>query len=209
MKKEIVEDAIIVKEKTASSSKNKKIDYNVFSNYISIARGLDLSSMDKILVTGMLANPNDAIQMLARVFSVDRDDGEIYLFGGGNNYSLRNVLTEGHGKAADMIEEMMAGAVMTDNGIALSVEGAKPHLPAVDIDVDVIGPTQSDKVNLKLHRATEVYKGFMGGTMASTKQTQTETPFKVATGYAKKLEALKGSQRQTQEQTQTNPKVGV
>ncbi len=57
----------------------------VISNYESVSRGLDLSNLDTIIATGAMNKGRELIQMLSRIFSVDKHEGNVYMFHGGGD----------------------------------------------------------------------------------------------------------------------------
>lgn len=69
---------------------NSNEDGNVFqtvviSNYESASRGLDLSRLNEIVVTGGMTKGSEAIQFAARLYSVKNQNAKLSLFNGGND----------------------------------------------------------------------------------------------------------------------------
>ncbi|QDD68206.1 hypothetical protein [Caminibacter pacificus] len=70
------------------SSINKKYYTIVVSNYESVSRGLDLSALSHIIATGRMTKGKEFIQFLSRLFSVDNDKADIFMFHSGYDVTL-------------------------------------------------------------------------------------------------------------------------
>lgn len=211
----------ILIEETASNQvqsivnnyKKKGFQYSIISNYISIARGVDLSSLDKIIATGALTQPDDAIQMLARLFSVNRDDGVVSMFHGGKEIDISGVFMEA--KQSDLtstMEHLVEQSTKIINGKeALDVKTAIKEVEKFSsignfsLDKEHLKIPYTQKVNKRIHDSNEVYRGFMGGTLLDTKKTSPwEDVLTVSKAYQDVI-----SQKLSEEQEPANNMSGV
>lgn len=204
-------NAIIIEEASSQimqvlvnncKSKGETIQgYGVVSNYIAISRGLDLSDMHYISAAGWMLRPNEAIQMIARLFSVDRDYGTIGIHNGGRDVALQNCFIDGEpGNGAKSVVPGIASHVLIDN-LVTNREKDYPDRPA---SVPMISFTDSahtakeyasiSKTNIRIpmggqindsfYYSYETYDGFMDGTLADLKKTNPiEKIFTPASGY--------------------------
>lgn len=155
----------------------------VMSNYESASRGLDLSSLDEIVVTAGMAKGKEAIQFSARLFSVTNQEAKMSFFNGGNDASF--IVPSAEDKI-ELINEVLDGATTAEEigsvftsliaEEATGVNGEKNNRSIVEMVADIANANEDKNILTKTESSTvarlckdkcDVYDQFMSGNSTS------------------------------------------
>jgi len=163
-------------DSTVKSERKKGIQTVVVSNYESAARGLDLSSLDKILVTSGMSKQRQAIQFSSRLFSPAKTEAELLFFNRG--YDGRFVFPKKEQKE-DAISHLLgdtysdAEALSKKIGGFISSSSSENYKLYEDIESAVGGDigsivtkTEGGVIAKRSIQAIGVYDQYMGGDLS-------------------------------------------
>ncbi len=170
-------------DSTVKGYRGDKIQTFVISNYESASRGLDLSSLDEIVVTAGMAKGKEAIQFSARLFSVHNQEAKMSYFNGGSDAcfvapsveSKQALIAEVFGEVKDDKE---LGDILTSlvGQEATGVIGEQNNKETLDVMFRLAGgeskenllvKTESGSVARLCKDKSDVYDQFMSGNSTS------------------------------------------
>lgn len=170
-------------DSTVKGYRGDNLQTMVISNYESASRGLDLSSLDEIVVTAGMSKGKEAIQFSARLFSVTNQKAKMSYFNGGNDASFmipsaenkKELISEvfGDGGNAEELGAILTSYIEKEATGAVGESNNKEFLSMVariagaNDDVNVLVKTESGSVARLCKDKSDVYDQFMSGNSTS------------------------------------------
>jgi len=178
-----------------NKANSKQLQYVLVSNYTPIARGLSLAETDRTIITNPIAKKGDGIQLLARGINPSKRilETNINLHDGGENIELSVKYGAKASEIDNFLSEVSELITYKDGHLYMSDENHDLESFAVEVagnhELCSVDRTYTDKINDELKEANKVYKGFISGEYADTKETSFEKILVVTKPYEEKFQS--------------------